>query len=71
MSGEAVPEVKVELADGVKGDNAELTALPSDARAERKAEVHALKCRIAELFLACEANPHTGERWGRVDTRVG
>lgn len=64
MAGKAASEVKVELAEGVKGDIAELTALPSEAGDARRAEVDALKRRFAELFLECEANPHTGELMG-------
>lgn len=64
MGGEAAPEVKVELADGVKGDIAELAALPADAGSAEQVEVEALKRRIAALFLKCEANPHAGELMG-------
>jgi hypothetical protein len=55
----AASEIEVELADGVKGDVAELTELSGDADAARRGEVDALKRRIAELFspsareLAC------------------
>lgn len=58
------PEVKVELAEGVKGDIAELTALSAKATEADCAEVDSLKRRIAELFLECEANPHAGEMMG-------
>jgi hypothetical protein len=64
VSGDTAPEVKVELAEGVKGDIAELTALPADADSTQRAEAEALKRRIAELFLECEANPHCGESMG-------
>lgn len=64
MGGEAAPEVKVELADGVKGDIAELTALPAEAGSAERAEVEALQRCIAALFVECEANPHTGELMG-------
>ena len=64
MSGDTAPAIKVELAEGVKGDIAELTALPANAESARQAEVNALKRRIAELFLECEANPYTGEPMG-------
>lgn len=64
MSGDTAPEVKVELAEGVKGDIAELTAPPDDADPKQRENVEALKRRIAELFLECEANPHTGDLMG-------
>ena len=64
MGGKAAPGVKVELADGVRGDIAELTALPTEARPAERAEVDALKRRMAALFLECEANPHAGELMG-------
>lgn len=64
MGGEAAPEVKVELADGVKGDIAELTALPPEAGPAERTEVDVLKRCIAALFLECEANPHAGELMG-------
>lgn len=57
MGGDTAPGVKIELAEGVKGDIADLTTLPGDADATQKAEVEALKRRIAELFLECSANP--------------
>jgi hypothetical protein len=57
-------EVKVELAEGVKGDIAELTALSAKATEADRAEVDSLKRRIAELFLECEDNPHAGELMG-------
>jgi hypothetical protein len=60
----AASEVKVELADGVKSDVAELTALSANATEGDRAEVDSLKRRIAELFLECEGNPHTGELMG-------
>lgn len=64
MGGAAAPEVKVELAEGVKGDIAELTALSAKATQAARAEVDSLKRRIAELFLGCQANPHVGELMG-------
>jgi hypothetical protein len=64
VGGNAASEVKVELAEGVKGDIAELTAVAGDADPARQAEVEALKRRIAGLFLACEANPYAGEMMG-------
>lgn len=64
MGGETAPEVKVELADGVKGDIAELTALPAEAGPAEQAEVEALKRSIAALFLECESNPYAGELMG-------
>lgn len=64
MGGETAPEVKVELAEGVKGDIAELTTLPAQATDAERAEVDLLKHRIAELFLECEENPHAGELMG-------
>ena len=62
--GETAPEIKVELAERVKSDIAELTALPAKATKADCAEVDSLKRRIAELFLECEANPHAGELMG-------
>jgi len=62
--GAAASEVKVELAEGVKGDIAELTTLSVKATEADCAKVDSLKRRIAGLFLACEANPHTGEPMG-------
>lgn len=64
MGGEAAPGVKVELADGVKGDIAELTAISDDADPAQRAQVDVLKHRIAALFLECEANPYAGELMG-------
>jgi hypothetical protein len=64
VGGETAPEVKVELAEGVKGDIAELTVLPSGAGDAQQVEVDALKRRIAELFVECEADPHAGELMG-------
>jgi hypothetical protein len=64
VGGEITPEVKVELAEGVKGDIAELTAISDNADAAERAQVDALKCRIAELFLSCEANSYAGELMG-------
>ncbi len=64
MGGESVSEAKVHLAEGVKGDIAELTVLPSETGDAYQAEVDALKRRIAELFLECGANPHAGELMG-------
>ncbi len=64
MGGETAPEVKVELAEGVKGDIAELTAIPSGAGDAQQAEVDALKRRIAELFVECQSNLHAGELMG-------
>jgi hypothetical protein len=62
--GEAAPEVDVELADGVRGDISELTALSDEATDGERKDVGLLKRRIAELFLECEANPHVGELMG-------
>jgi hypothetical protein len=64
VGGSTDPKVKVELAEGVKGDIAELTALSAKATEVDRAEVDSLKRRIAEVFLGCEANPHTGELMG-------
>lgn len=64
MSDDSAPEVKVELAEGVKGDIAELTALPTHADSKQQEDIEALKRRIAELFLECEANPHAGDLMG-------
>lgn len=64
MGGATAPGVKIELAEGVKGDIAELTALSVKATEADRAEVDSLKRRIAELFLGCEANPHVGELMG-------
>lgn len=64
MSGKAAPGVKVELAEGVKGDIAELTAIADENDPVQQAQVDALRRRIAELFLECEGNPYTGELMG-------
>ena len=64
MGDATAPGVKVELAEGVKGDIAELTELSAKSAAADRAEVDSLKRRIAELFLECEGNPHTGELMG-------
>jgi len=64
VGGETAPAIRVELAEGVKGDIAELTALSDDADPAQRGQVDALKHRIAELFLECEANPHAGEMMG-------
>ncbi len=64
MGGETAPGVKVDLAEGVKGDIAELTALPAETGDAQQTEIDALKHRIAALFLECEANPHAGELMG-------
>jgi len=64
VGGDTTAEVTVELAEGVKGDIAELTALSADADSAEQAEVAALKNRIAELFLECRANPYAGELMG-------
>lgn len=64
MGGESAPEVKVELADGVKGDVSELTTLSDQTTEGDREEVELLRRRIAELFLECEANPHAGEMMG-------
>lgn len=66
MGGKAAPGVKVELADGVKGDIAELTALSAEAGPAELTEIEALKKCIAALFLECEANPYAGELMGPV-----
>lgn len=64
MGDATAPEVKVELAEGVKGDIAELTELSAKTTEVARAEVDSLKRRIAELFLECKGNPHTGELMG-------
>jgi hypothetical protein len=64
VSEEPAPEVKVDLAEGAKGDIAELTALLPEAGDVQRAEIDALKRRIAELFMGCKNNPHTGELMG-------
>lgn len=64
MSEEPAPEVKVDLAEGVKGDIAALTALAPEAGDAQRAEIDALKRRIAELFMECKSNPHAGELMG-------
>lgn len=64
MGDATAPEIKVELAEGVKGDIAELTELSTRATEADRAEVDSLKRRIAGLFLECEGNPHAGELMG-------
>lgn len=50
-------DVQVVTAEGVKEEIAELTAASPEDDQSRRAEVEALKLRIAELFLKCEDNP--------------
>ena len=57
--------VQVVTAEGVKEEIAELTAASSEDDQSRRAEVEALKLRIAELFLECEDNPYAGELMGK------
>lgn len=64
MGDATAPEAKVELAEGIKGDIAELTALSAKATEPHRAEVDSLKRRIAELLLECEANSYAGELMG-------
>ncbi|HEY6145765.1 MAG TPA: hypothetical protein VIV13_05780 [Solirubrobacterales bacterium] len=64
MGGDTAPDIKVELADGVKGDVSELTALSVKVAETDRVEVESLKRRIAGLFLECQANPHAGELMG-------
>jgi hypothetical protein len=49
----------------VRAEIAELTAVSEDDDSTRRAEIEALKRRIAELFLECEGNPYAGELMGR------
>jgi hypothetical protein len=62
---ESAGGVRVTTAEGVKEEIAELTAATPDDDQSRRAEVEALKLRIAELFLECESNPYVGELMGR------
>jgi hypothetical protein len=64
VSGETAPDVKLELAEGVKGDIAELTADSSAPGSAQQDEIDMLKRRIAGLFIECETNPHAGELMG-------
>lgn len=64
MGGDTASDVKVELAEGVKGDIAELTVIPADADPKQREDIEALKRRIAELFLECGQNPYAGELMG-------
>jgi hypothetical protein len=64
VSEETASEVKVDLAEGVKGDIAELTASSSAGRSAHQSEIDALKRRIVELFMECKSNPHAGELMG-------
>jgi len=57
--------VQVVTAEGVKEEIAELTAVSEDDDSTRRAEIEALKRRIAELFLECEGNHYAGELMGR------
>jgi hypothetical protein len=63
--GESAGGVRVTTAEGVKEEIAELTAASPGDDQSRRAEVEALKLRIAELFLECESNPYVGELMGR------
>jgi hypothetical protein len=56
-------EVRVTFADGVRDDVASLTAAHAD-EPSRRAEIEALKRRIAELLVECRANPYVGELMG-------
>jgi hypothetical protein len=58
-------DVRVVTAEGVKEEIAELTAASDGDDSARRAEIEALKRRIAELFLECEDNPYAGELMGR------
>lgn len=62
---ESSGDVQVVTAEGVKEEIAELTATSDGDDAARRAEIEALKRRIAELFLECEGNPHAGELMGK------
>jgi hypothetical protein len=64
VCGDTAPEVKVELAEGVKGDIAELMAFISGPESKQREGVEALGRRIAGLFLECERNPYAGEMMG-------
>lgn len=57
--------VQVVTVDGVKEEIAELTAVSDGDDSTQRGEIEALRKRIAELFLECEDNPHTGELMGR------
>lgn len=57
-------EVRVTFAEGVRADIAELTAKAPGRDAAQRAEVEALKRRIAELLVECRRNPYVGERMG-------
>lgn len=56
--------VHVVTAEGVKEEIAELTAISYEEDSNQRAEIEALKRRIAELFLECEENPYAGELMG-------
>lgn len=58
-------DVRVVTAEGVKEEIAELTAASDGDDSARRAEIEALKRRIAELFLECESNPYAGELMGK------
>jgi hypothetical protein len=64
MAEEQGGEVPVTFADGVKDDVRELTHEPADADSEQRAEIEALKRRLAELLLECRGNPYAGELMG-------
>jgi hypothetical protein len=57
--------VQVVTAEGVKEEIAELTAASDGDDSTRRAEIEALKLRLAELFLECEDNPYAGDLMGR------
>jgi len=63
--GESAGGVRVTTAEGVKEEIAELTAASPEDDQSRRAEIEALRLRIAELFLECESNPYVGELMGR------
>ncbi|MBK5220271.1 MAG: hypothetical protein JJE35_10880 [Thermoleophilia bacterium] len=56
--------MQVTFVEGVKDEIAELTASPPEDAPSRRAEIEALKRRIAELFLDCQGNPYVGEMMG-------
>jgi hypothetical protein len=57
---EPVGGVQVTFAEGVKDEIVELT----ESTAGQRAEVDALKRRIAGLLLECQGNPYVGELMG-------
>lgn len=56
--------MRVTFAEGVRDDVASLITSSTADKKIGKAEIDALKLRIAELLVECRANPYIGELMG-------